>query len=443
MHDPNPVLFMEHKHLYRRVKGEVPEGRYETPFTARVAREGTDLVVIAYGAMVHTALEATEDLDGASVEVLDLRSLVPLDEEAILASVRKCSKVVIVDEANHTCAAGAQVAALIAERGWEDLDGPVRARRDAGRADPVLPARSSRRSCRRSTTSRRRAVSSSPTEGATLVDVTMPQMGVSVAEGTVVEWRKQVGDWVQRDEIICAISTDKIDTDVESPATGRVGEIVVQVGETVDVGTVLARIATDARPGEAHRSENSHQGNASAGAGAAATGTGEATAALEAPGAAGELQGDTTEAVNEGSAQAAAGRRGAGGARRYSPVVRRIAAEHGIDLDARAGHRPRRAGAQAGRAGRPRRRRHSGGGARAADAHREPVPARCPGPAAPARAALRGGRRSRRPRRQRRRPPSRPPMPGPCTARRCRGCASRSARHMLQSLQHGRAPARR
>jgi 2-oxoisovalerate dehydrogenase E1 component beta subunit len=116
---------MEHKHLYRRVKGEVPEGIYETPFSARLAREGTDLTVIAYGAMVHTALEATEDLDGASVEVLDLRSLVPLDEEAILASVRKTSKVVIVDEANMTCAAGAEVAALIAERAWEDLDGPV------------------------------------------------------------------------------------------------------------------------------------------------------------------------------------------------------------------------------------------------------------------------------------------------------------------------------
>jgi pyruvate/2-oxoglutarate/acetoin dehydrogenase E1 component len=114
--DPNPVVYMEHKHLYRRVKGEVPEGSYETPFSARVAREGSDLVVIAYGAMVHTALEATADIDGASIEVLDLRSLVPLDEEAILASVRKCSKVVIVDEANQMCAAGAQVAALIAER---------------------------------------------------------------------------------------------------------------------------------------------------------------------------------------------------------------------------------------------------------------------------------------------------------------------------------------
>src|ERR1044071_8558326 len=123
--DPNPVVFMEHKHLYRRVKGDVGEGTYETPFTARVAREGTDLVVMAYGAMVHTALEATEDIDGASIEVLDLRSLVPLDEEAILASVRKCSKVVILDEANQTCAAGAQVSALIAEHAWEDLDGPV------------------------------------------------------------------------------------------------------------------------------------------------------------------------------------------------------------------------------------------------------------------------------------------------------------------------------
>jgi pyruvate/2-oxoglutarate/acetoin dehydrogenase E1 component len=125
IHDPNPVCYMEHKFLYRRIRGEVPEGVFETPFTARVARPGSDLVVIAYGAMVHVALEATEDLEGASVEVLDLRSLVPLDEAAILDSVERCSKVVIVDEANTTCAAGAEVAALIAERGFESLDGPV------------------------------------------------------------------------------------------------------------------------------------------------------------------------------------------------------------------------------------------------------------------------------------------------------------------------------
>ena len=123
--DPNPVIYMEHKHLYRRVKDEVPEGSYETPFAARVAREGSDLAVITYGAMVHTALEAAEDLDDVSIMVLDLRSLVPLDERAILDAVRRCSKVVVVDEANQMCAAGAQVAALIAERGFEDLDGPV------------------------------------------------------------------------------------------------------------------------------------------------------------------------------------------------------------------------------------------------------------------------------------------------------------------------------
>jgi pyruvate/2-oxoglutarate/acetoin dehydrogenase E1 component len=123
--DPNPVCFMEHKHLYRRVRGEVPDGIFQTPLRARVARAGSELVVMAYGAMVHTALEATEDLDGAQIEVLDLRSLVPLDEAAILDSVARCSKVVILDEANATCAAGAQVAALIAQRGFEDLDGPV------------------------------------------------------------------------------------------------------------------------------------------------------------------------------------------------------------------------------------------------------------------------------------------------------------------------------
>jgi pyruvate/2-oxoglutarate dehydrogenase complex dihydrolipoamide acyltransferase (E2) component len=142
----------------------------------------------------------------------------------------------------------------------------------------------------------------------------MPQMGVSVAEGTVVEWKKQVGDWVEADEVIASISTDKIDTDVEAPAAGRLQEILVDVGETVDVGTVLALIATDAKPGEAHTSE----------------GTSEAEVAMEAPGEAGELQGDTADRHANGSAQEGAARRPGG--RRYSPVVMRIAAEHDIDL---------------------------------------------------------------------------------------------------------------
>jgi pyruvate/2-oxoglutarate dehydrogenase complex dihydrolipoamide acyltransferase (E2) component len=161
-------------------------------------------------------------------------------------------------------------------------------------------------------------VSSSPTE--TFVDVTMPQMGVSVAEGTVVEWKKQPGDWVERDEIIASISTDKIDTDVEAPASGRVQEILVEVGTTVDVGVVLARIATDAKPGEAHASESSSEG------------TSEADVALDAPGEAGELSGDTSD-EHAGTAQRGTPEVRRSGPRRYSPVVMRIAAEHGVDLE--------------------------------------------------------------------------------------------------------------
>jgi pyruvate/2-oxoglutarate dehydrogenase complex dihydrolipoamide acyltransferase (E2) component len=161
-------------------------------------------------------------------------------------------------------------------------------------------------------------VSSSPTD--VLVDVTMPQMGVSVAEGTVVEWKKEPGDWVERDEIIASISTDKIDTDVEAPASGRVQEILVEVGTTVDVGVVMARIATDAKPGEAHASES------------ASAGTSEAEVAMEAPGEAGDLSGDTTDS-HAGTAQRGTPEARRSGPRRYSPVVMRIAAEHGVDLD--------------------------------------------------------------------------------------------------------------
>src|SRR6201994_3460078 len=102
--------------------------------------------------------------------------------------------------------------------------------------------RSRRPYCRVSNESGRRAVSSSPTD--TLVDVTMPQMGVSVAEGTVVAWRVEVGDRIEAEQTICEISTDKIDTEVPAPVGGTVADIVVGVDRTVEVGTVLARIAT-------------------------------------------------------------------------------------------------------------------------------------------------------------------------------------------------------
>jgi len=124
--DPNPVCFLEHKGLYRHVRDEVPEGEYTVPIgEARVAREGGELTVIAYGSAVSLALEAAEGL-GEDIEVIDLRSLWPLDRESILASARKTGKVLIAHEATRACGVGAEVAALIGEEAFEDLDAPIR-----------------------------------------------------------------------------------------------------------------------------------------------------------------------------------------------------------------------------------------------------------------------------------------------------------------------------
>jgi pyruvate/2-oxoglutarate/acetoin dehydrogenase E1 component len=125
--DPNPVCYLEHKGLYRHVKDDVPEGEHTVPLgEARVARAGNpgELSVIAYGSTVHLAVQAAEELD-EDIEVIDLRSLCPLDVDAILASVRKTSKVLIAHEATRSCGVGAEVAALVAERAFEDLDGPT------------------------------------------------------------------------------------------------------------------------------------------------------------------------------------------------------------------------------------------------------------------------------------------------------------------------------
>ena len=132
-------------------------------------------------------------------------------------------------------------------------------------------------------------MSSSPTE--TSVAVLMPQMGVSVAEGTIVEWRKRPGDWVEADEMVCDITTDKIDVEVPSPASGRLAKLLAETGDTVPVGEPIAEIDTGARPGEAHPEEERPP--------APKRGNGEI---------------DRSEF--------------------YSPVVRRMATEHGIDLTA-------------------------------------------------------------------------------------------------------------
>jgi 2-oxoisovalerate dehydrogenase E1 component beta subunit len=126
--DPDPVLFFEHKKLYRSVRGEVPDSDYTIPLgRAQVTRPGDQLTVLAYGLMAHYALEAAELVaaEGISVEVIDLRTLRPLDTETVLDSVRKTGKVVIVYEDNRFGGYGAEVAAIIAEQAFDYLDGPI------------------------------------------------------------------------------------------------------------------------------------------------------------------------------------------------------------------------------------------------------------------------------------------------------------------------------
>jgi 2-oxoglutarate dehydrogenase dihydrolipoamide succinyltransferase (E2 component) len=150
-------------------------------------------------------------------------------------------------------------------------------------------------------------VGSSPTEA--LTQVTMPQMGVSVAEGTIVEWRKRPGDWVEADEAVCDVTTDKVDVEIPSPAAGRLERILVEPGATVPVGTLLAEIDPGAKPGEAHRDEHN--------------GGGEVRSAVRGPEPGGTTHGASSGPATDGERDRSLF---------YSPVVRRIADKHGLDL---------------------------------------------------------------------------------------------------------------
>ena len=126
--DPDPVIFLEHKFLYRRLKEDVPEGDYATPIgEARLARAGKDISIITYGAMVHASLEAADLVaaEGISVEILDLRTLLPMDRPRILETVKKTGRALIVHEATRTGGPGGEIAALIGEYAFEHLDAPI------------------------------------------------------------------------------------------------------------------------------------------------------------------------------------------------------------------------------------------------------------------------------------------------------------------------------
>ena len=138
--DDDPVIVLEHKRTYRSVRGETPDEDYVVPIgSAEVKREGTDASIITYGLTLHYSLQAAAELEneGANVEVVDLRTLRPLDTETVLASVRKTSKALVVHEDNAAVSVGSEVSALIAEHAFEHLDAPVM--RCAGPEIPAMP----------------------------------------------------------------------------------------------------------------------------------------------------------------------------------------------------------------------------------------------------------------------------------------------------------------
>ena len=287
----DPVMFLEPKSLLS-TKGPVPVGEYYIPFgQAKVVRQGTDLTIVSCGALVRRSVEAAEQLaaEGISCEVIDLRTIVPLDVDTIVASVAKTGRLLVVDEAYAMCGIGAELAAVIMEHAFDELDAPVGRLHTDPVSQPFAPAlenailghrREDRRrgpfrhggpaahpaACRgpvaqvgraavgcwrwpggrrgapRPLPQRRRRRNRPPRRSPDGVPVTVPNMDLIITEATVVAWLKKIGDPVRQGEAVVELETDKAVTQVESPADGVLAEILAGEGAVVPLGGRLGTI---------------------------------------------------------------------------------------------------------------------------------------------------------------------------------------------------------
>jgi biotin carboxyl carrier protein len=279
--DNDPVVFCAHKLLFAR-RGPVPEGEYIVPLgSAALARTGTDATIAATGNMVNHALEAAATLaaEGVSCEVLDLRSLVPLDEEALLASVAKTGRLLVVDEAYGTCGVGAELAAVVNERGYRYLRAPVlrlsslavshpfspvfdervlpqpsgivekvRLLLEGGAAPPTHAPRPAAAALAAAPAAVAAPVAA-PTAPAppaasavteTRVPVQIPNQGLTVEEARITRWLVAVGEQVREGEALFEIETDKVVVEVTSEADGIVDEIIAHADDTLPLGAIVA-----------------------------------------------------------------------------------------------------------------------------------------------------------------------------------------------------------
>ena len=322
--DPNPVLFFEHKHLYRRIKGEVPDERYVTPIgKARIHQEGEDLTLVTWGAMVYTAEEAAKQLpDTSRSRSSTCARSCRGTRQAVLDSVRKTSKVLVLHEDTRTGGFGGEIAATIAEEAFEDLDAPVKRI-----AAPDTPGAVLARAREGVHPPGRRRRPWTQGAGRVLMATRNRSRRRHAADGRLRlgghhhQVDKQVGDTIEADETLLEISTDKVDTEVPSPASGVVSEILVQEGETVEVGTVLARIGGEAgqrRPQRLPSPSRRPQPAAEAAERARQRRAGRRRSDAQPLAASDRAPCRPVEAPTNGKSF-------------VSPVVARIAAEHGID----------------------------------------------------------------------------------------------------------------
>jgi 2-oxoisovalerate dehydrogenase E1 component len=305
----DPVIFLEQKSLLSS-KGPVPAGEYYIPFgQANVVRQGTDITIVSCGLWLHRSLEAAEKMaaQGISAEVIDLRTIVPLDVDTIIASVTKTGRLLIVDEAYSMCGVGAEISAVVVEQAFDELDAPVgrlhtepvshpfspiledtvtanaekimaaaRAvmegkppvqHRAVGRL-PIATSKVSGGNGHSATFSPvAHTVAAAPTPAPAVappapaqaapaaapapvakaaaggIPVVMPNMDLIITEATIVSWFKKVGEKVGKGEALLEIETDKAVTQVESPAEGILVEILADAGAVVPLGQQLGTIA--------------------------------------------------------------------------------------------------------------------------------------------------------------------------------------------------------
>ncbi len=286
----DPVLMLEPKALFAS-RGPVPEGDHYVPFgVARIAREGSDLTIVSAGQLVHRALEAAELLagEGVSAEVIDLRTIQPLDVESVAASVRKTHRLLVVDEAYAMFGVGAELAQSVNELAFDWLDAPVARLHSEPVTHPFAPAleremlvntdkivaaardlmKGIARPIARMGAAGRPAAATAPIPQAARPQpasataarrqpkwagaaVAMPFGDLTVSSGKLVRWLKKVGDRVEATELVAEIETDKAVVEIEASDAGILAEQLYQPGETVEMGAVLAVVARKGEEGKA------------------------------------------------------------------------------------------------------------------------------------------------------------------------------------------------